>query len=41
MTLERNHADLRHHADHFDRRIGFTGTVPDPGNDDVIGCVYI
>src|SRR5262249_21811415 len=41
MTLEQNLADLRRHADDFSRRIGFTFTVLDPSDDDVIGCVYI
>jgi hypothetical protein len=41
MTLEDNLADLRRHADDFARRAGFTFTVLDPGDDDVIGCVYI
>ena len=41
MTLERNLADLRRHADDFARRAGFTFTVLDPVEDDVIGCVYI
>ena len=41
MTLERNLADLRRHAEHFAQRVGFTFTVLDPVTDDVIGCVYI
>lgn len=41
MTPERNLADLRRHADDFTRRAGFTFTVLDPVEDDVIGCVYI
>lgn len=41
MTLDRNLADLRRHADDFTRRAGFTFTVLDPTDDDVIGCVYI
>ena len=40
-TLERNLADLVRHADDFTRRAGFTFTVLDPGDGDVIGCVYI
>jgi hypothetical protein len=40
MTLEKNLADLRRHADDFTRRVGFTFTVLDP-DDDVIGCVYL
>lgn len=41
MSLERNLADLRRHADDFAQRVGFTFTVLDPHDDDVIGCVYI
>jgi hypothetical protein len=42
MTLERNLADLRRHAGHFEQRVGFTFTVLDPSDsDDVIGCVYL
>jgi hypothetical protein len=41
MTLEENLADLRRHADDFARRAGFTFTVLDPGDDEVIGCVYV
>ncbi len=41
MTLEENLADLRRHADDFTRRAGFTFTVLDPGDNDVIGCVYL
>ena len=41
MTLEENLADLRRHADDFARRAGFTFTLLDPGDGDVIGCVYI
>lgn len=41
MTLERNLADLRRHADDFAQGKGFTFTVLDPADDDVIGCVYI
>jgi hypothetical protein len=41
MTPERNLADLRRHADDFARRAGFTFTVLDPSDGDVIGCVYI
>ena len=41
MTLEKNLADLRRHADDFTRGVGFTFTVLDPGDNDVIGCVYI
>lgn len=41
MTLEENLADLRRHADDFRRRAGFTFTVLDPRDHDVIGCVYL
>jgi hypothetical protein len=41
MTLEQNLADLRRHADDFAAGAGFTFTVLDPGDSDVIGCVYL
>ena len=41
MTPEENRADLQRHADDFRNRRGFTYTVLDPANRDVIGCVYI
>jgi hypothetical protein len=41
MTLEENLSDLRRHAGDFAQRAGFTFTVLDPGDNDVIGCVYI
>lgn len=41
MTREENLADLRRHAADFARRAGFTFTVLDPRDDDVIGCVYL
>jgi hypothetical protein len=41
MTLEQNLSDLNRHADDFVRRTGFTFTVLDPGDHDVIGCVYL
>ncbi|WP_245607129.1 GNAT family N-acetyltransferase [Pseudonocardia spinosispora] len=41
MTLEANLSDLRRHADDFAARRGFTFTVLDPGDGDVIGCVYL
>jgi hypothetical protein len=41
MTPEDNLRDLRRHADDFARRVGFTFTVLDPSDDDVIGCVYL
>ena len=41
MTLDENRADLERHADDFRNRTGFTYTVLDPSDRDVIGCVYI
>src|SRR5262249_46851700 len=41
MTADENRADLQRHADDFRNRTGFTFTVLDPANGDVIGCVYI
>jgi hypothetical protein len=41
MTLEENLGDLRRHADDFTRGAGFTFTVLDPRDNDVIGCVYL
>lgn len=41
MALEANLADLRRHSDDFARRAGFTFTVLDPADNDVIGCVYL
>src|SRR5688572_32677053 len=41
MTLEENLADLRRHADDFRQGAGFTFTVLDPSDADVIGCVYL
>jgi len=40
MTLEENRADLKRHADDFQKRSGFTYTVLEPDGD-VVGCVYI
>jgi hypothetical protein len=36
-----NRADLERHADDFRNRVGFTYTVLERMNHDVIGCVYI
>ncbi|WFE48097.1 N-acetyltransferase [Verrucosispora sp. WMMD1129] len=41
MSLEKNLSDLRRHADDFTRGTGFTFTVLDPVDSDVIGCVYL
>ena len=41
MTLDENLADLERHADDFHERKGFTYTVLDPEDRDVIGCLYI
>jgi RimJ/RimL family protein N-acetyltransferase len=38
---ERNLADLVRHAADFEQRKGFTFTVLDPDEGDVIGCVYL
>lgn len=39
--IEANRADLERHADDFRNRAGFTYTVREPPQGDVIGCVYI
>lgn len=41
MTLAENRDDLVGHARDFDERGGFTYTVLDPDDGDVLGCVYI
>lgn len=41
MSLAANLADLRRHADDFAARKGFTFTVLDRVDGDVIGCVYL
>jgi RimJ/RimL family protein N-acetyltransferase len=41
MTPDKNREDLERHADDFRNRKGFTYTVLDPADRDVIGCVYI
>ena len=41
MSLDENRADLERHARDFAERSGFTYTVLDPSDRDVIGCVYI
>ena len=41
MSLDDNRADLQRHAEDFEQRTGFTYTVLDPADGDVIGCVYI
>ncbi len=41
MSPERNLADLTRHAADFEARKGFTYTVLDPADGDVIGCVYL
>jgi hypothetical protein len=41
MTLEQHLSDLRRHAGDFARAVGFTFTVLDPRDSDVIGCVYL
>lgn len=41
MSPEANLRDLRRHADDFAAAKGFTFTVLDPDDGDVIGCVYV
>jgi hypothetical protein len=41
MTLSENLEDLEGHAADFAARRGFTYTVLDPADEDVIGCVYL
>ncbi|MEO8329120.1 MAG: N-acetyltransferase [Candidatus Nanopelagicales bacterium] len=41
MSLEANLADLSSHAADFASGKGFTFTVLDPVDDEVIGCVYL
>jgi len=41
MTSEKNREDLQRHDDDFRGRKGFTYTVLDPADRDVVGCVYI
>ena len=41
MTPEENLSDLEQHAQDFRDRVGFTYTVLDPVDRDVIGCVYL
>ena len=41
MSLAENLGDLERHERDFDQRLGFTYTVLDPDDRDVIGCVYI
>lgn len=41
MTLEENRDDLERHQRDFAGRTGFTYTVLDPGDGDVVGCLYI
>jgi hypothetical protein len=41
MSLEDNLRDLERHAGDFGARTGFTYTVLDPADGDVIGCLYI
>ena len=41
MSRDDNLADLERHADDFAARTGFTYTVVDPEEDDVVGCVYL
>ncbi len=41
MTLEENLNELHRHVNDFTNNTGFTFTVLDPSDNDVIGCVYL
>lgn len=41
LTMERNHQDLTRHEADFAAGKGFTFTMLDPADEDVIGCVYL
>ena len=41
MSPDANRADLSRHAADFEARTGFTFTVLDPSDAEVIGCVYL
>ena len=41
MTRAENLGDLEMHARHFAERVGFTYSVVDPDDGEVLGCVYI
>lgn len=41
MSLEANLGDLTRHAADFVAKRGFTFTVLDPANGEVVGCVYL
>ena len=41
MTQDENHLDLERHAADFNARTGFTYTVLDADDGDVVGCVYV
>jgi RimJ/RimL family protein N-acetyltransferase len=41
MTLDENLDDLRRHARHFEDGVGFTYTVRESADGDVVGCVYL
>lgn len=41
MTLAENRGDLERHANDFVERTGFTYTVLDAYDGDVVGCVYV
>ena len=41
MSVEENLSDLRRHAGDFTKGTGFTFTVLDTVDDEVIGCVYL
>src|SRR5436190_13162824 len=41
MSLEANRRDLERHVRDFERRKGFTYTVIERANGEIVGCVYI
>jgi RimJ/RimL family protein N-acetyltransferase len=41
LSLQENLDDLVAHARHFEERVGFTYTVLDPTDGEIVGCVYI
>ena len=41
MSLQENLDDLEAHARDFSERVGFTYTVLDPADGEIVGCVYI
>ena len=41
LSLQENLDDLEAHAPDFGERVGFTYTVLDPADGEIVGCVYI